>query len=328
MKMNKKITASILAMTMGAGLVGSISGTVAWYQYSTRAQIGMLGMSIGVEKKLQVALSETQPANDSALWKTELKTVDVYNFANRELEFKPITVAAGFAKDADFGSVTFKSNPVKGLTDPAKWTNAAETDYLKLKVWVRSVETDGAGANTYLAKELGLSDAKIASKSVEGKLDISNAVRIAIDSDNDHAVIAKETASTNLYGPLALGNGVDNDTNKLYDEDPTPGTVSELTYGTLNAVGETYNLNNVDDKNALLCGERVATADASQYAIVGGMDLGATTASQPASFTVTIWLEGWQKLVNDKATWKAADYSGSQFFVGFEVASGDVREAA
>ena len=326
--MNKKITASILAMTMGAGLVGSISGTVAWYQYSTRAQIGMLGMSIGTEKKLEVALSATQPADDSTLWKTELKTADVIAYANRPLEFKPITVAAGFDRDANFGTVAFKSNPIKGLTDPAKWTNAAETDYLKLKVWVRSVETNAAGADTYLAKELGLSDVRIVNKTVEGKQDISNAVRIAFDGASASAVIAKATASTNLYGPLALGNGVDNDTNKLYDEDPSAGTAVELTYGTSGATGATYNLADNTDKNALLCGERVATADPSQYAIVGGFELGATTASQPASFDVTIWLEGWQKLANDKATWKAADYSGSQFFIGFEVASGDVRESA
>lgn len=326
--MNKKITASILAMTMGAGLLGSISGTVAWYQYSTRAQIGMLGMSIGTEKKLEVALSATQPADDSTLWKTELKTADVIAYAGRDLNFKPITVAAGYAKDANFGTVAFKSNPIKGLIDPAKWTNAAATDYLKLKVWVRSVETNAAGNNYFLAKELGLSDVKIASQSVTGKLDVSNAVRIAIDADSEHAVIAKTSASTDLYGPLALGNGVDNDTNKVYDEDPEATSPTELTYGTDGAKGLTYNLSDTTDKASLLCGERAATADESKYAIVGGLNLGATTVSQPASFNVTIWLEGWQKLVNDKATWKAADYSGSKFFVGFEVASGDVREAA
>ena len=102
--MNKRIIVPTLAMIMGAGLVGSISGTVAWYQYSTRAQIGMLGMSIGVDRYLQVAFNDTEPAADSELWKTELKTADVLTFAGRALEFKPVTVAAGYAADSPAGS--------------------------------------------------------------------------------------------------------------------------------------------------------------------------------------------------------------------------------
>ena len=76
--MNKSIIASALAVTMGAGLVGSISGTVAWYQYSTRATIQMIGLSLGTEKALEIAVAANQPAADSDAWKTESKTVDGY----------------------------------------------------------------------------------------------------------------------------------------------------------------------------------------------------------------------------------------------------------
>ena len=75
--MNKRIIASALAVTMGAGLVGSISGTVAWYQYSTRATIQMIGLSLGTEKALEIAVAANQPAADSEAWKTELKTADI-----------------------------------------------------------------------------------------------------------------------------------------------------------------------------------------------------------------------------------------------------------
>ena len=52
----KKIVVSALAIAMGAALAGSISGSVAWYQYSTKAAVQFTGTSIGTEGRLQVKL--------------------------------------------------------------------------------------------------------------------------------------------------------------------------------------------------------------------------------------------------------------------------------
>ena len=47
MKTNKKnIIIPALMMAVGLGLVGSISGTVAWYQYSTRVNVAYLGKQV------------------------------------------------------------------------------------------------------------------------------------------------------------------------------------------------------------------------------------------------------------------------------------------
>ena len=116
--MNKKIIVPTLAMIMGAGLVGSISGTVAWYQYSTRAQIGMMGTSIGLDRNLEAAVTAisatSAPAANSNVWKNELVTQDLYDVIGlTEFKFNPVTTSAAYAKDADFGTISFKGNPIK-----------------------------------------------------------------------------------------------------------------------------------------------------------------------------------------------------------------------
>ena len=50
----KKIIVSALALAMGAALAGSISGSVAWYQYSTRAAAQIAGTAAGTVGSLQV----------------------------------------------------------------------------------------------------------------------------------------------------------------------------------------------------------------------------------------------------------------------------------
>ena len=51
---NKKIIVSTLALAMGAALAGSISGSVAWYQYSTRASAQIAGSAAGTARNLYV----------------------------------------------------------------------------------------------------------------------------------------------------------------------------------------------------------------------------------------------------------------------------------
>ena len=59
----KKIAVSTMALAMGAALAGSISGTVAWYQYSTRSVVSYSGASAHCTENLQVRLyREATPA--------------------------------------------------------------------------------------------------------------------------------------------------------------------------------------------------------------------------------------------------------------------------
>ena len=73
---NKKIIVSTLALAMGAALAGSISGSVAWYQYSTRATARMAATSAGTSRNLQIATS--QLAKNAAGWGWNLDNDAIY----------------------------------------------------------------------------------------------------------------------------------------------------------------------------------------------------------------------------------------------------------
>ena len=73
MKLNKKIIFPAFALLAGVSLVGSISGTVAWYQYSTRANASYIGSSAGVSGNLQIRLPNGE-------WGPRVETNDVLNY--------------------------------------------------------------------------------------------------------------------------------------------------------------------------------------------------------------------------------------------------------
>ncbi len=335
--MNKKITASVLAMTMGAGLVGSISGTVAWYQYSTRAQLGMLGASIGVDKNLEINVTaanvDEAPAKNDANWTNEINSATLASRLNRTFDFNPITTDAEYAKNGSFGSINFRGNPIQYKTNPTQWVAATADDYVEFKVWVRAIERDGSDekiANPdYVAKQLGLYDATIKHVANGTKKDISSAVRVQITAGTNYAVMAKDSDATDLYGPLDLDNVPGNDKAFHYSDIEEAG--ADLVYGLDGKQGATYNLEDEARGGDLLCDDPISETgtNAGKLVVKGGLNLGATTTSAPASFKVKIWLEGWAKLGtsgSESAMWATKDYVGSKFFVGLTVASGDARE--
>ena len=76
----KKILVSTLALAMGAGLAGSISGSVAWYQYSTRTTAQLQGVSAGTTRNLQVRLGTDENHNTAGDWKQDLSVADINAF--------------------------------------------------------------------------------------------------------------------------------------------------------------------------------------------------------------------------------------------------------
>lgn len=66
-----------ISSVAGMSLVGSIFGTVAWYQYSTRATASIMGSDAAVSENLQITLGNgTTDAN----WKADLTRNDIYNY--------------------------------------------------------------------------------------------------------------------------------------------------------------------------------------------------------------------------------------------------------
>ena len=87
MKLNKRIIVPALALLAGASLAGSVTGTIAWYQYSTRANASYIGTSAGTVGNLQIRL----PGGE---WENQIRTDDVLAYLTAQgigQEVEPVT---------------------------------------------------------------------------------------------------------------------------------------------------------------------------------------------------------------------------------------------
>lgn len=90
MKLSKKLIVPAFTLLAGASLVGSISGTIAWYQYSTRANVSYIGSSAGTIGNLQVRLADGE-------WSTQISYQDVRDYLSSQnigQNVEPVTPGA------------------------------------------------------------------------------------------------------------------------------------------------------------------------------------------------------------------------------------------
>lgn len=153
MKINKaKMMVATLAIVAGAATVGSISGTVAWFQYNTRVTAAYVGTTASVSRNLQIRIHDDHIESyddDHSTWKTNLEVNDIsaYLTAKKNLtdadekkgngsSFSPVTYGKA-AKDAalpstgDFANGP-KSNPMAGQFAYENWADATAGDYITL----------------------------------------------------------------------------------------------------------------------------------------------------------------------------------------------------
>ena len=82
MKLNKKIIIPALTLLAGASLAGSVTGTIAWYQYSTRTNVSYIGSSAGTIGNLQVRIAGA--AGEAGEFGPQLSISDVANYLSSE----------------------------------------------------------------------------------------------------------------------------------------------------------------------------------------------------------------------------------------------------
>jgi hypothetical protein len=296
-KNTKKIVVSALAVAMGAGLVGSISGTVAWYQYSTRSTTAFVGTSVGTSRNLEAKVGSATTYKVD--WTTS-ETASVIGNTN----VAPVTTGAT-TKDAKLPQL--KGHPVYGVTSIANWRNALATEYITFPINFRVMDSvNGATATEVADKPVYLENVTIQKKhgAGDGADDISEAIRVHLSTGaSNNALIAKTATSTDTNGPLKLKDGPSgsNDNNGRYEWD----TGTELTYGS--GVQTSY----AQDDSAIIANP------ANPYDTTSWGGFHFTTAD---TLTVTIWMEGWAKLSSGspetlQATWDAK-YISEQFEVG------------
>ena len=319
MKKNRIIVPA-LSLLIGVTLAGSISGTIAWYQYSTRASGAYLGMSAGTVGNLQLRLNGGE-------WLTRLTKNDVASYLASTTEnygshVMPIT-SGNMDKDDALPS-DFYRNPIAGRGAYAYWEKADETNYISLPLELRFVENNGSGENN-VAKDVYLSDLYIAADEANGteKKDLSDAIRFHVASND----------GTNQINRLISKNGGSIDTNGKLDVDDD-GEIDQVYSGNRYGFGSNNELVDVvygegeqlsyaaKVNGGILVETNENNLDLDGLELSGvSKSIGKTLAddSHYLAVTITIWVEGWQKF-DDSSVW-AADYIDSAFDIGFEFAT-------
>ena len=346
MKLNKnKIIVSALALAIGGSLVGSVSSTIAWYQYSTRANVSFLGTASGISGNLQMRFVGE---NDNA-WRTKITYQEIAAelAANHYAEkVVPMTYGA-LDKDEDVKQKAY-IQPVLGVSDTTKWVEASEKNYAQFELELRYSERDGVeDANNVdaenVAKDLYLSKLLIQQdyqNAANEKKDLSDAVRVHIHTyksdDEEHTaqdkLISKQGGTTATSGKLDLDgdtlddtvySGTDDGAEFGFGQGTTPtavvyGSGIQTAYSAsvvVNAAHKYLDANEVEQTEttypALVNSQNNKLTDLKYATGSGEVDkkIGSLVAGNEAYLRVrvTIWVEGWQKLSNygEPAEYKA-----------------------
>lgn len=277
---NKKIIVSTLALAMGAALAGSISGSVAWYQYSTRAAATVSGTSAGTSRNLQVKVGDgsyTQYLDSAAILAKASKGSDG--------NLLPV----GAVVDSTANTVTsFVGNPVYQY----ETLPAIDKGYIEYTLSFKCEDTTTSGT-AQVAKNVFLTTLNVTL--AEEKL--LPAVRIAISDGTNSYILASAAGDTATQGNLDLnGNGV-KDTNEFDQQDAGS---TKITYKTPSGTG--YQ----EEYVATAWSSLVTSFGTDPYTEpTGASPITTTLASGDAEVNVKIWLEGWAD-VDSKNCWDLA----------------------
>ena len=302
---NKKIIISTLALAMGAALAGSISGSVAWYQYSTRAAAQLKGTSIGTTGSLQVKL------NGAGNY-----TTSVSNSARDQ--FKPIS-----ASGTEAGSLTYYRAPVAREEKLPAYDPANDTipyvDYTLSFIFLEN--------NVQVAKNVYLTMFEIEDASGTA-YDVSSAVRVEIIGTNSFFLsqVEEDDTTTDTVNELeTITHG-----NLDLDPEGLPGSgipdtkfwqLDDSDYAADHSKAIDY-MNGTSPSYVTQAHEEALVEVTDPYDLdTGNTDKILTTTktgSAAANITVRVWLEGWQ-LLNSSAKW-SDDYIGQNFNINMQFA--------
>ena len=211
------VFATLVICATGA-LVGSISSTIAWYQYSTRATAAYLGASANTGGNLRLRIKGTNT------WLNDLTYFDVEHYlesVNKGQLVTPITSGPMNADDAirvdDDNKMVFYQNPDSGVHaqrvdyDGAAWRKADESMYVSLPLELcYRIANDGSNENgdgySYLEKDVYISDLLIQGDWRNGadpdnlKRDLSTSIRVHISTyqSDDESENHQDTAVNRL----------------------------------------------------------------------------------------------------------------------------------
>ena len=344
MKMPRKVVISSLTLLSAFTLAGSISGTVAWYQYSTRATVAYTGTSAHCSKLLQIS------ADDGTTWGSDLGDSDLPGAS-----FAPITTGEQEKDTAlelkhrtetmydDQGNPTgtqdvssyFYAQPDRGQGLYDNWLLASDSSYAQFDILLKVKDVDGQATETKLANDVYLTDLTIIDANDDG-LDLDSAVRVHIATEyvdngataNKYFLFAKENEETEVGGFLDI------DQDGKFDEVGYEWDRHTCLYGGGTFIPATYDSEGnklTDDsyedapyQHSYKADNPTIIAQENDNVLSGGTPIGKTSANngEYLKVTVTIWLEGWSALLKgaggqtDISIWDEESYVAKSFNVG------------
>lgn len=312
MRIPRKIVIPALTVLIGASLAGSISSTIAWYQYATKAQVAYTGTTSHCSKLLRIS------ADGGSHWSN-----DIASSAFPDVTFAPITTGAQLKNAALPENFYVQPNLRQGAYE--NWQISSTDNYSQFEILVKV--NDVNTASPQLVNEVFLTDVTIQDASTNGSLDLSKAIRVHVATtygdNHKYFLFAKNVTSTDVGGFLDLNNDGEYDT-VGYDWDQT-----KVLYGG-GTVDTSTNPETVtpEVQTSYLMNDSNIIAEEDQYGqISGGTSIGTTssTVGEYLRVTVTIWLEGWAMLQHGIAdnirptntqVWDSAKYTSKSFNVG------------
>ena len=249
MKKNlSKVIVPTLAIAIGAAVAGSISGTVAWYQYSTRVNAAYIGTSVGLSENLQISLRDAASGKSYYGWKGSLTHNDMELYLSDKAlgqKVQPITSGA-MTEDAALNKIggtgadkndpLFYKNPIRAYTATSPysgWLKADKSMYVTIPLRLRYKQLDNEKVDdkdeAYLAKKVYLSDLLIQqdyrnsghADPEDDRADLSDAIRVQIHSWRDDDT--SEGYATSSINRLISKNGGTTQTNGQLDVDGVDG---------------------------------------------------------------------------------------------------------
>lgn len=258
MKINKiKFVVATLITCSSAALIGSISSTIAWYQYSTRVSAVYLGASAGTKGNLKLRIKGT---ND---WTTDLTYKDVADYLSAQDKGQlviPITSGPMNADDAiktnDNGEPLFYKNPDGGVPTQhvdysnQSWKIADDSMYVSVPLEL-CFELENNEGSSYLEKDVYISDLLIQGdwkNQQKNKKDLSGAVRVHLSSyqSNDQSQNHGDTAINRLIskdgGTILTEGYMDLDGDGILDEYVSGPSGADYDFGNENDIVRHYTI--------------------------------------------------------------------------------------
>ena len=288
----RSIIIPAFALLIGASLAGSISGTVAWYQYSTRVNAAYVGVSGGTSGNLKMRIRDNSYDATTGDWETFLTkdAISAY-LAGTSFGGKVLPITSGDMDKTDAVPAKFYSNPVYGVEGAyaTAWEEAAASSYIVLPLQLCFSEQQSAANNIdveshNVAKSVYLTDlylAADASNATNSKGDLSDAIRFHINAYTDadalvpanhiNRLISKNGGTTVTEGKLDLDGDGAADTkydNKAVKYGFTSGAGTPVNYGAGSQVAFSSDLEDASNVAVYNSDGTNSTPDAKVFSMV------------------------------------------------------------